>query len=209
MKLRLATSAVVVLVAAVAVAVTGVGAAPTARIRTNVPAAGLSLALPATWRLVDARTAGRLARETLVKENPQLASILAELDRPGTGLVFFAFDPAGAETFATNVNIVVSRIPSGVTIDQLIAASRSELSRIPGRVGPVTSGAVLLPAGLAAGSRVDITVSARGKPVVARVMQYAFLRPRRSVVVSFTTRRSTYARYRPVFIAAVRSVRFG
>ena len=208
MKTRLAITALV-LVLATAVAVTGVGAAPTARIRTEVPAAGMSLALPATWRLVDARTAGRLAKETLAKENPQLASILAELDRPGTGLVFFAFDPNGAEKFATNVNIVVSEVPNGVTVSQLMSASKRELSRIPGRVGPVTSSAVLLPGGLAAGSRVDIAVKTRGKPLIARVMQYAWLRPGHSVVVSFTTRRSTYPQYRPVFIAAARSVRFG
>lgn len=202
--------AIALAVAAFAVGLDAFAAGTTTRVtRTQVPAAGLSLSLPGTWRGVDARTAGRLAKETLARENPQLRSILAELDRPGTGLVFFAFDPRGAETFATNVNIVVSRIPSGVTLAQLVAASKHELGRIPGRVGAVTSTGIRLPGGPAASSRVDIAVSARGKRLVARVTQFAFLRPGRSVVLSFTTRKSTYAPYRAAFLASARSVRFG
>ena len=134
MNSRALALALVVLTALVTGA--AVTAAPIGSVkRTNVPAAGLSLALPSAWKLVDAKTAGKIAKETLAQENPQLAGILAELDRPGTGLVFFAFDPKGAEQFATNVNIVISRIPNGVTLAQLAAASKSELSRIPGRVG--------------------------------------------------------------------------
>lgn len=177
--------------------------------RVRVPAAGLSLSLPSAWHKVDARTAARLAKETIARNNPQLASVLAELDRPGTGLVFFAFEPKNAEAFATNVNIVVSRIPDGVTLSQLVSAARSDLTRIPGRVGAVTSTGVQLPGGPAASSRVDVGVLAHGKRVVARVTQYAFLRPGRSIVVSFTTRKSTYAPYRASFVAAARSVRFG
>jgi hypothetical protein len=189
---------------------TAVAAAPLAKVtRTKVPAAGLSLALPTSWKRVDAQTAGQIAKETLAQENPQLAGILAELDRPGTGLVFFAFDPKGAEQFATNVNIVVSRIPAGVTLAQLVAASKSELSGIPGRVGRVTAVAATLPGGPAAHSIVDVAVSNKGKKVVARVTQYAFLRPGRSVVVSFTTRKTGSARYAPTFAAAAHSVRFG
>jgi hypothetical protein len=43
---------------------------------------------------------------------------------------------------------------------------------------------------------------------VVRVTQWAFLRPRKSVVVSFTTRVSTYARYKTAFQRMARSVRF-
>ena len=200
----------VVAIALVALAgATAVTAATTGKVtRSRVPAANLSLALPADWRRVDAKTAGKIAKESLAKENPQLTAILAELDRPGTGLVFFAFDPNGAEQFATNVNIVVSAIPSGVTLAQLVAASKSELSRIPGRVGEVTAAPTKLPGGQAAHSTVDIAVSNKGKTIVARVIQFAFLRPGRSVVVSFTTRKSTSERYTAAFDAAARSVRF-
>ena len=205
MKPRLAS-----LVALAALATSAaVTAAPLGKVTTtNVPEAGLSLALPSAWRRVDAKTAGKIAKESLAKENPQLAGILAELDRPGTGLVFFAFDPAGAKQFATNVNIIVSKIPNGVTLAQLVAASKSELSGIPGRVGDVTSVPTTLPGGSAARSVVDVALANKGKKVIARVTQFAFIRPGRSVVVSFTTRRSGYAHYVATFNAAARSIRF-
>lgn len=207
MKTRLVLLAVaaLVLVSAATVAL----ASPAAKVtRTAVPGAGLSLELPTSWRRVDAKTAGSIAKESLARENPQLATILSQLDQPGTGLTFFAFDPRGAAQFATNANIVVAAIPAGVTLSVYHQAARRELERVPGRVGKVTSTIVRLPGGSAVSSTVDIALTNRGKRVVARVTQYAFLRPGRSVVLSFTTRKSSFASYRATFKAASRSVRF-
>ncbi|MFN8222422.1 MAG: hypothetical protein U0R50_04135 [Gaiellales bacterium] len=185
-------------------------AATQARVtRVKVPRADLTLSLPSSWRRVDATTARSIAQQGLAKENPQLSSLLAELDRPGTGLVFFAFDPKGAAKFATNLNIVVSKIPTGVTLGQLRDAAESELTRIPGRVGKPKTVATRLPGGPVVASTIDIRITNRGASVVARVTQYAFLRPGRSVVVSFTTRKSTFPAYKAAFTAAARSIRFG
>jgi hypothetical protein len=191
----------------IAVGVANAGAADT--VRRSVPAAGLSLAVPSTWRVLDAKTAKSAATKGLAKENPQLASILKELDNPGTGIAFFAFDPQGAKTFATNVNIVVSQIPAGVTLAQYYAAAADELRRIPGRVGGTPSRIVRLPGGSAVHSVVDIGLTSQGKRLVARISQWAFLRPRASVVLSFTTRAATAKRYNARFTQSARSVRFG
>jgi hypothetical protein len=185
----------------------GAGASQTTRI--TVPEAGLSLTLPPSWKAVNSKTATSIATQALAKENPQLAAIIAELDRPGTGLAFFAFDPTAAASFATNINIVTSVIPAGVTIAQYRDAAASELRRLPGRVGTTSTAIAQLPGGQAVRSTVDVRVKARGNTIVARVSQWAFLRPQKSVVVSFTTRVSTYGRYAATFKKMARSVRFG
>ena len=178
-------------------------------VRYRLPAAGMSIAIPATWSQLDAKTAKSAAAQGLAKENPQLAAVLQELDNPGTGLAFFAFDPVGAKRFATNVNIVTATIPAGVTLQQYYAAAAAELKRIPGRVGGTPSKLVRLPGGTAVQSTVDIGLTAQGTRIVARVSQWAFFRPGKSVVVSFTTRASTAKAYRARFAQSARSVRFG
>lgn len=183
-----------------------VAASETANV--NVPAAGLTLVIPPSWKVVSAKTVTSAAAQGLAEENPQLAAIFAELSRPGTGVAFFAFDPLAAATFATNVNIVTSALPAGVTIAQYRAAAARELRLLPGRVGTTSSTIVRLPAGQAVQSTVDVEITAHGAKLVARVNQWAFLRPRKSVVVSFTTRVSTYGRYKAAFSQIVRSVRF-
>jgi hypothetical protein len=198
------------LLVAVALAVAApFGLAASDAVKVNVPAAGLSLAIPPSWKVVNAKTVTSAASQALAKENPQLGAIFAELNRPGTGIAFFAFDPQAAITFATNVNIVTSALPAGVTIGQYRAAAERELRRLPGRVGTTSSTIVRLPGGQAVQSTVDVQITAHGAKLVARVAQWAFLRPQKSVVVSFTTRVSTYGRYEATFRKVVRSVRFG
>ncbi len=182
--------------------------ADAATIRRTVPAAGMAIAIPSTWRPVDARTAASAALEALSRENPQLEAVLLQLTEPSSVVKFFAFDPVDATSFATNVNVVVSPIPTGITFAQYLAAARGEIAGLPGRVGAATTLAYDLPGGRAARSEVRIALSAHGKRVVASVTQWAFLRPGKSVVISFTTTSAKLARYRGAFLAAARSIRF-
>ncbi len=86
------------LLTAVALAVAApLGFAASEAVKVNVPAAGLSLALPPSWKVVNAKTVTSAASQALAEENPQLAAIFAELNRPGTGVAFFAFDPVGGD----------------------------------------------------------------------------------------------------------------
>lgn len=175
----------------------------------RVPSAGMTIAVPSTWKAVDAVAAASAAGAALRKENPQLAAILDQLSRPGSVIKLFAFDPAGAERFATNVNVVVTTLPAGVTFAQYLASARSELSLLPQRVGPASSRAVELPAGRAVRSQVKLGVIVDGRRILTAITQWAFLRPGKSVVVTFTTIPARSARYRPVFATAARSIRFG
>lgn len=182
--------------------------ADAATIRRAVPSAGMSIALPASWRTVDARTATSNAAKALAKENPELAAMLTQLSSPGSIVKLFAFDPAGAATFATNVNVVVAPIPAGITIDQYLEAARAEISTLPGRVGAASTRLERVPAGRVVRSHVRIAILRGGTRIVSDITQWAFLRSGKSVVVSFTTTPGKRVRYLPVFNAAARSIRF-
>jgi hypothetical protein len=197
--------AVFTLVAAVVV----VPVSQAGTVRRSVPEADMSFAIPGSWRVVDARSAATAAVKALAKENPQLAAILQQVTRPDSVIKFFAFDPALASSFATNANVVVSPIPTNVTLQQYLAAARSEISALPGRVGAASTRIVTLPAGTSVRSNVKIGLVSGGKRIVAEVTQWAFLRQGQSVVVSFTTTPSRQSRYAPTFTAAARSIRFG
>jgi len=177
--------------------------------RHTVPAAGLSLALPTSWKVVDGSAAAKAAVASLGKENPQLAGVLSQLGNPGSVIKFFAFDPVGARTFATNVNVLVSPIPASVTLAQYLEAARREFQSLPGRIGSATTRVVTLPGGRAARTDVRFGLTVRGRRLVTDVTQWAFLQPRKSVVVSYTTTASGAARYAPTFAASSRSIRFG
>jgi hypothetical protein len=177
-------------------------------IRRSVPAAGLSFALPSTWRAVDARAATSAAVRTIGKENPELATVLQQLGRPDSVVKFFAFDPARSASFATNVNIVVSPVPAGATLEHYLVAARIELQALPTRVGEPALWVERLPAGQAVRTRVKIAIRRSGKQIVSDITQWAFLRPGRSIVVSFTTTTNRRPHYVPIFTAAARSIRF-
>ena len=196
------------LLLAALVAALVVPAADAATIRRSVPAAGMSIALPTTWRTVDGRTAASNAARTLAKENPELAAILAQISTAHSVIKLFAFDPVGAKTFATNVNVVVSPLPSGVTIQQYLAAARSEIAALPGRVGRPVTWIQRVPAGRAVRTSVRVALVRRGTRIVSDISQWAFLRGNQSVVVSFTTTPAQRTRYLPLFVEAASSIRF-
>jgi hypothetical protein len=186
-----------------------VASASAAPIRTPVPAAGMTIVLPPTWKRVDAGTAASAAAKALARENPELATVLQQLGRPDSVIKLFAYDPRGAATFATNLNIVVSPIPRGVTIVQYLGAAQAEIANLPGLVGTPVTWIERLPAGQAVRTTVRFTIVRDGKRVVADVSQWAFLLSGKSIVVSFTTTPAKRARYVRTFVTTARSIRFG
>lgn len=200
----------VLLVAAAAVlaaALAGVATAADTRV-VRVPAVGLRFSIPAAWQSVDPRLAASEAGKALRKENPQLAGLIGEIDRPGSPVKLVAFDKKPIDGFTTNVNVVVTDVPRSATFDQYLAATRSELGQLPGIVRPPTVRSLQLPGGRAVRTQLRLGVKVNGRQVVAEISQFAFLRDGKSIVISFTAVASAAARLAPTFNRAGRSIRF-
>jgi hypothetical protein len=54
----------------------------------------------------------------------------------------------------------------------------------------------------------DLQMRLNGKPLTVQTLQYAFLRPARSVVVTYTTLTSLAGRYARTFASSAASIRF-
>ena len=172
--------------------------------RHSVPGQSLSLAVPASWVAVNA-TLPDAAIERLRRENPRLAPYLGQLSGPGSAAKFLALDPAVENGFATNVNVVVAPIPS-VTFDVFRVAIVNEIRTLVGSA-KVDHRAVRING--ARGVRIAypfrITV---GRTYTVSTLQYAFPRPGKSVVVTYTTLPRLKSRYAPTFARSAATIRF-
>jgi hypothetical protein len=193
----------------VSLVLTAAAAAATPTRTLRVADAKLTFAVPKSWASVDPRTVASSASKELRRENPQLGAILDELARPGSPVRLVAFDPATSGGFVTNVNVVVTRVPSSLGFDAYRLAILGELRRVPGLVGTPTATAVTLPAGRAVRTHVRASVVVKGRTLVADLNQIAFLRDGRSIVITFTTAVAAARKTAPVIARASKSIRFG
>ena len=172
--------------------------------RHSIPGQGLSLAVPASWVAVNA-TLPDAAIERLRRQNPKLAPYLGQLTGPSSAAKFLALDPAVQNGFATNVNVVVAPIPS-VTFDVFRAAIVNEIRSLVGTT-KVDHRAITINGarGVRLAYPFRITV---GRTYTVSTLQYAFPRPGRSVVVTYTTLPRLKARYAPTFARSAATIRF-
>jgi hypothetical protein len=87
-----------------------------------VPAQGFAIAVPKEWSSIDASTALRGGGvKRFERENPAAAGAVEALARPNSPMKFVAVGPARGG-FATNVNVLVSRIPAEVSFKRWTTA---------------------------------------------------------------------------------------
>jgi hypothetical protein len=120
---------------------------------------------------------------------------------------FVAFDLAVHDGFATNMNIVVEPLPSGMTLDSYLQATLALLDKASFRAGPVDHRRVSLPGGPAEKiSYPSEFTFATGKQTL-RTLQYAFARDDRGYVITFTTLPTRAEKYEATFTRSARSFR--
>jgi hypothetical protein len=93
---------------------------------------GFSIALPKTWRSIDAHEAlnsGTMKR--FEKANPQLAGQMQALAQPNSPLKLLALGPADDGNFLANLNVIVTRIPSDLSFDEWTSAELKEIEKVP------------------------------------------------------------------------------
>ena len=178
--------------------------------RHSVPNQGVSLSLQGSWKTISAKEATQLAGSGLddfVRAHPELAGVVAQLGQKNSPLKFFAFDPVPLRGFATNVNVVVTPLPGGISFAAFRRAIVQEVKTLP--LTGLADSDVRLPGGRAVRLTYRLHLTARGKPLTVATTQYAFPRPTRSIVVTYTTLPGALRSYGPVLHTSARSIRFG
>ena len=146
---------------------------------------GFSIAVPKDWRSIDAATALRgESVKQFERDNPAAAAAVEALARPNSPMKFIAIDPSGGE-FATNVNVLVSRIPADVSFARWTAAETAQISAL--RPTRLRKSDVQLPVGRAYRLRYHARLTIRGTPRDLAIHQYMVKRGPFLYVITFTT----------------------
>jgi hypothetical protein len=169
----------------------------------EVTADGFRLGLPPEWQKV-APGEVDASLETLRKDNPELAEMVeGQVEGSLNELVrFFAFDtrsPTLAQEFATNINVVVEPLPSGIDFAQYLEANLSQLRQVPTVTVSLDDDDLALPGGRAAliSSLFTLNSPSGGQEIAVR--QYLFLNGGRGFILSMTTTPGHAATYKPLW----------
>ena len=194
--------ALVLVLAALALAASATAA--TGLRRHPVSGQGLSLSVPAKWVVVDSRLPASFV-DRIARENPGLAPFVTALKSPTSPTKFIALDPQIQLGFATNVNVVATPLPTGVSFEVYRAALKRELQSIVH--GPIAQDVVRINGARAVRVRYRLQIKI-GKTVTVQTLQYGFPRAGRSVVVTYSTLPQLASRYERTFAASAASIRF-
>ena len=173
-----------------------------------VPENGFSVAVPSGWNAV--KPGEVLSDEDLENfrsENPEIRAYIDAISGPDSPIKFLAFDPAGKEEFATNLNVVVLPLSAGVTFAAWAKAAAAEIDGLPTRSGPVEEDRVELPAGEALRLSYDQKFQVGDADKTVATLQYGLVGEGRAYILTFTTLPEQEASYDEAFRAAAGSFR--
>jgi len=166
----------------------------------TVESAGFSVGVPKGWKAIDSDTASSAAAEAAGK-NPALQQVFDAMKQTGTRIRLAAGDPKTTDDFATNMNVVLEPVGSGMTLDQYVDANVSAVSSVLGAKPKVEK--VDLPAGEAGKFSYEVTQGA----LTLKYLQYAFVHDGNGYVLTFTTVPATGTKYDSLFEEAAESFR--
>jgi hypothetical protein len=190
---------------AIAAVLVGPAAGASRLERHAVPGEGVSLAVPASWVVVDSRLPTQYV-ERLLRENPKLAPFMQGLRSSNAPTKFIALDPTLAGGFATNVNVVAAPVATWMTFALYRRALTAEIRHVTG--SRVEQSAVTINGARAVRVRYRLRLRLVGQNITVQTLQYAFLRSGRSVVVTYTTLPTLASRYARTFASSAASIRF-
>jgi hypothetical protein len=158
---------------------------------------GFSIAVPKEWRSIDASTAlGGESAKQFERDNPAAAGAVEALARPNSPMKFVAIDPSGRD-FATNVNVLVSRIPANASFQRWTTAETAQIAALePTRL---TKQPVRLNPGKGYRLTYHARLRIRGTPRELAIHQYMVKRGPFLYVVTFTTAAKEEARFSDTF----------
>jgi hypothetical protein len=166
---------------------------------------GISVAVPASWAATEGGVSPAVL-ERLARENPKLAPFVRGLGGSNSPMKFIALDPEVRDGFATNVNVVIVPARTGITFAQYRQALLAELRSVVGSE-PIAQSVATIGGVRAVRLRYRLRLTF-GRTITAQTLQYAFLRPGRSVVVTYTTLPRFSSTYAGTFARSAASIRF-
>jgi hypothetical protein len=168
---------------------------------------GFAVALPRRWRSLDAQAALRgEAMRQFRKANPQLGQQIEALTRPNSPIKMLAVDPRVRTGFVTNLNVIVTPIPSGVSFDDWTSAEVREIKSVQ-TVRALKQEDLRLSAGRALHLSYRASFNRPGGSYTASIHQYMVKDDGRLYILTYTSAPGSEPRYRPVFEKSARTLR--
>jgi len=177
--------------------------------RHTIAGSGVSFALPSTWKALDWKQARRLLGpqfEAIARDNPQVTGFIAQMRQPNSPIKLLAFDPVTFKGFATNANVVITQLSRSLSFDEYAREAIAEVRSLS--VSNLRSAKMRLPAGRTLRLTYTLRIKVGGRVITVATTQYAFLRPTRNVVFTYTTLPEAVSLYTPTFTTSAWSIRF-
>jgi hypothetical protein len=182
--------------------ITGCGAAQTKQLASN----GITLVVPSSWRVVDARSTLSREERELEKQNPTFGELLRRLEQPSNPVKLLALASAGRRFASTSMNLFVLRARPGESLDRYVREVVREWSAVPG-FRNLTRRNTHISGNPAVELRYVLPYSFRGATVNLDTVQLLFLYREREVAVTFAADARAYPHYKEQFEASLRSIR--
>ena len=155
-----------------------------------------SITVPNGWLTVDKDS----ARHTRTS-NPRLRAAVRTLTQPHTPVQLIAVAPAQRNAFAANMNVIETRVPGGLSFDDLVKNEAKQI-KLASAVHDLQQDIVELPAGRAL--RLTYHVQHRGY-----VRQYFVKKDDELYVLTYTAALASGPRYAPIFDRSAHTFRLG
>jgi hypothetical protein len=166
-----------------------------------VDPAGFAVSVPGDWRTLDSLEDEDI--DEFAEENPDFEPFLRFI-KETDALQFIALDPDIKDEFATNLNVLVTELPSSVDFDRWIDQNVQTIRGIPSAtVGRATREE--LPAGRAVHLEWSYEQRQEGAERRVNADQYYLRNGNRVFVLTYTTLPDQAASYRETFARSARS----
>ncbi len=162
--------------------------------RYEISSGRFSIGVPETWHATTSTQMQKASFKRFADQNPAFAAYAGAVSKKNSPFKFFAYDPVVRKRFATNLNVVVTPVPEGVTPEKYKRSALAEAKAIAD--SRLDSSEVDLPAGKALRIEYRARFLLNGRRKAIATTQYAFLLDKKSYVLTYTTLpafRSDYA----------------
>jgi hypothetical protein len=164
--------------------------------RYEISSGRFSIGVPETWHATTSSQMQKASFKRFADQNPAFAAYASAVAKKNSPFKFFAYDPVARKRFATNLNVIVTPVPEGVTPEKYKRSALAEAKVIAD--SRLHSSEVDLPAGKALRIEYRFRFRLNSHRQGVATTQYALLLDNKSYVLTYTTLpalRSDYANW--------------
>ena len=164
--------------------------------RYEISSGRFSISVPETWHATTSSQMQKASFRRFADQNPAFAAYANAVAKKNSPFKFFAYDPVVRKRFATNLNVIVTPVPEGVTPEKYKRSALAEAKAIAD--SRLHSSEVDLPAGKALRIEYRFRFRLNSHRQGVATTQYALLLDNKSYVLTYTTLpalRSDYANW--------------